>query len=144
MRLTIRTNLAMRTLMYCAVNADRIVRKQDVASACNASENHLAQVIHRLAQLGYLRTVRGRAGGLALGRAAESIRVGDVVRAFEATVPFTECMTGGEGTCPLAGACRLKCAFAEALEAFYDSLGRISVADMVNGNAELDSLLRVA
>ncbi|MFZ1338666.1 MAG: Rrf2 family transcriptional regulator, partial [Paracoccaceae bacterium] len=35
MRLTTRNNLAMRTLMFCAVNPGRIVRRQEVAAACN-------------------------------------------------------------------------------------------------------------
>ena len=56
MRLTIRTNLAMRTLMLCAANPGRIVRKHEIAGICNASENHLAQVIHLLAINGFLNT----------------------------------------------------------------------------------------
>ncbi|MDZ4134641.1 MAG: hypothetical protein U1D06_03475, partial [Paracoccaceae bacterium] len=46
MRLTTRTNLAMRTLMFCAVNDGRIVRKHEVAEACNATENHLIPIAH--------------------------------------------------------------------------------------------------
>jgi len=118
MRLTTRTNLAMRTLMFCAANQGTIVRKQDVAATCNASENHLAQVIHLLAQNGFLRTVRGRAGGLLLGRPAEEIKVGEVFRNFEAVLPFTECFAGGENACPLVGACRLQCVLSDALKAF--------------------------
>ena len=96
MRLTMRTNLAMRTLMFCAVNEGRIVRKVEVAAACDASENHLAQVIHKLAQAGFIRTLRGRTGGLQLRQTAATIRVGDVVRAFEAGLPFTQCLGGHE------------------------------------------------
>ena len=144
MRLTTRTNLAMRTLMFCAANPGRTVRKQEVATACNASENHLAQVIHLLAQKGFLHTVRGRAGGLMLGRAPETIRVGEVFRTFESTLPFTECFAGGENSCPLVGCCRLKCALADAVEAFYASLDKLSLRDMVEGNCELEGLLRVA
>lgn len=144
MRLTIRTNLAMRTLMFCAVNEGRTVRKHEVAEACNASENHLAQVIHALALTGFLRTVRGRAGGLQLGRAASAIRVGDVVRTFEGGLPFTECMEGGDGQCPLVGNCRLKCVLADALEAFYAHLDGITLAQLVQGNDGLQRLLRVA
>lgn len=144
MRLTTRTNLAMRTLMFCAVNPGRVVRKHEVALGCNASENHLAQVVHHLAQKGFLHTVRGRAGGLQLGRAPEQIVVGDVFRAFESPLPFTECFAGGENSCPLVGCCRLKCALAEAVEAFYASLDRWSLADMVDGNCDLQSLLKVA
>lgn len=144
MRLTTRTNLAMRTLMFCAANPGRIVRKQEVAAACNASENHLAQIIHLLAQQGYLRTLRGRAGGLTLARPPEAIHVGEVFRSFEAGLPLTECFAGGENTCPLVGACRLKCVLADALAAFYAQLDRVSLADLVMGNRELTDLLRVA
>lgn len=144
MRLTTRTNLAMRTLMFCAANPGRIVRKQEVAETCNASENHLAQVIHLLAQKGYLKTIRGRSGGLMLGRRAEDIRVGEVFRAFEAVLPFAECFAGDENNCPLAGACRLKCVLAEALDAFYARLDRASIADLMCGNDALEGLLKVA
>ncbi|MCZ8154179.1 MAG: Rrf2 family transcriptional regulator [Rhodobacteraceae bacterium] len=144
MRLTTRTNLAMRTLMYCAVNPERIVRKHEVAEACAASENHLAQVIHLLAQKGFLRTIRGRSGGLMLGRAAETITVGQVFRDFEAVLPFTECFGGHEAGCPLAGACRLKCVLADALAAFYAELDRVTLADLVAGNQDLKDLLHVA
>jgi Rrf2 family nitric oxide-sensitive transcriptional repressor len=134
----------MRTLMFCAVNPDRIVRKHEVAQTCNASENHLAQVIHLLAQQGFLKTVRGRAGGLMLGRPADTIRVGEVFRAFEAVLPFTECFAGGENSCPLVGACRLKCVLSDALAAFYQKLDEVTVADLVTCNADLEALLRVA
>jgi Rrf2 family nitric oxide-sensitive transcriptional repressor len=144
MRLTTRTNLAMRTLMFCAANPGRIVRKHEVADVCNASENHLAQVIHLLAQRGYLRTVRGRAGGLMLARPPESITVGEVFRAFESVLPFTECFAGAENSCPLVSACRLKCVISDALALFYKALDEKTVADLVTGNEELTGLLRVA
>lgn len=144
MRLTTRTNLAMRTLMFCAVNPGRVVRKHEVAEACNASENHLAQVIHHLAQRGFLKTVRGRAGGLKLGRAMDDIRVGEVFRVFESNLPFTECMDSAENRCPLVNCCRLKCALSEALDAFYATLDRMTLRDMVQGNGELEGLLKVA
>ena len=144
MRLTTRTNLAMRTLMFCAVNPGRIVRKHEVAETCNASENHLAQVIHLLAQRGFLRTVRGRAGGLLLGRPADQITVGEVFRNFEAVLPFTECFAGGENACPLVAACRLKCVLADALTAFYDHLDRVTLSDLVAENGDLERLLKVA
>lgn len=144
MRLTTRTDLAMRTLMFCAVNPGRTVRKHEVAEACHASENHLAQVIHLLAQKKFLRTVRGRSGGLALGRAAEKITVGEVFREFEAVLPFTECFACDGNHCPLAGSCRLQGVLSDALKAFYAELDRVTVADLVAGNTELQAMLSVA
>jgi len=144
MRLTMRSNLAMRTLMYCAVHQGHTVRRHDIAQACNASENHLAQVIHLLAQKGFVQTLRGRRGGLALGRPAEQITVGEVLRSFEAPLPFADCFDDGAAACPLAGACRLSCALAEAVEAFYSRLDRTTLCDLVQGNVALGRLLRAA
>lgn len=144
MRLTTRTNLAMRTLMFCAVNPDHIVRKHEVAEACGASENHLAQVIHLLARKGYIKTQRGRSGGLTLARPPEQIGVGEVFRSFEAVLPFTECTEERAATCPLAGCCKLKCVLNEALAAFYARLDRSTLADLISDNDGLVRLLKVA
>ena len=144
MRLTTRTNLAMRTLMFCAVNAGRTVRRHEIAQACNASENHLAQVIHTMAQRGFIRTVRGRNGGLTLSRAAETIAVGDVFRSLEAPLPLADCFSETGCTCPLLPYCRLKGTLATAAEAFYATLDRISVSDLVKDNRGLSALLTVA
>ncbi len=144
MRLTTRSNLAMRTLMYCAAHPGKIVRKTDIAKTCNVSENHLAQVIHLLARDGYLATQRGRSGGLQLARPASQITVGAVFRSFEKVLPFTECSEERASTCPLAGVCRLKCVLGDALDAFYAKLDVVTVADLVDGNHALHEILNAA
>lgn len=144
MRLTTRTSLALRTLMFCAAHPDRLARKAEVSVVCGASENHLAQVIHQLGRLGYLQTHRGRSGGIALGRPAAEITVGQVCRELEAVVPFVDCMDRHAEGCPLQSACTLKCMFEEALTAFYAALDRYTVADLVKDNAPLQELLRAA
>ncbi|MFA5538445.1 MAG: Rrf2 family transcriptional regulator [Gemmobacter sp.] len=143
MRLTTRTNLAMRVLMICAVNPQRTLRKRDIAERCNASENHLAQVIHLLGQEGFVQTLRGRGGGLRLAHPPSEIVVGTVFRTFEGGRPFVECFPTGENTCPLAGVCKLGCLMSEALEAFYARLDRVSLADLTEGNTGLEALLRL-
>ena len=143
MRLTIRSNLAMRTLMFCAVNPGRIVRKHEIAEACNASENHLAQVATTPAQLGSIPPQRGRAGGLTLAHPAADIRAGAVLRAFEASLPFAECFDESANTCPLAKACLFRDALAAAVEAFYATMDRWTLADLVADNTALQHLLAV-
>ncbi|MEZ5913824.1 MAG: Rrf2 family transcriptional regulator [Paracoccaceae bacterium] len=141
MRLTTRTNLAVRTLMACAVNPGRILRKQEIAAMCNASENHLAQVIQTLSQLGYVETLRGRHGGLRLAGAAGAIGLGDLFRAFEGVLPFAECFEGSANTCPLIESCRLREALCDALDAFYGALDRLTLEDLVARNDGLQRLL---
>lgn len=141
MRVTKRTNIAMRVLMFCAANTGRLVTKAEIAERCNASENHLAQVINQLAQLGFLHTQRGRNGGLSLGRPADQIKIGDVFRVLEAPVPLAECFADVDNTCPLIDACRLRTALTDAVEAFYHSLDPITLDALVCQNHDLLQIL---
>lgn len=141
MRLTTRTDLALRTLMFCALNPGRIVRKHEVAERCNVSENHLAQVINGLARKGFVTTLRGRNGGLKLARPMEQIGVGAVARAFEGGVPVAECFAASRAACPLSPSCRLRDALARAVAAFYASLDELTVGDLVSCNEGLEAVL---
>ena len=141
MRLTVRTNLAMRVLMHAAVAGPGTLHAGDVALACNASAHHVALVVSRLAEAGLLLTHRGRGGGIELARRPEAITVGEVVRLFEADVPFTECMDLHSNTCPLPDACRLKGVIMRAVGAFYAELDGVTVGDLVAGNEALAAIL---
>lgn len=140
MRLTVRTNLALRTLMACAVNPGALIRKSEIAEAVNASENHLAQVINQLGQAGFLTTHRGRHGGIELARAPAQINIGEVFRCFEGDTPFVECF-GPDNACPLSGNCRLGAHMVRALDAFYAVLDAVTLDDLVDCNTGLESLL---
>lgn len=142
MRITKRTNIAVRLLMYCAAHEDRLVTKAEIAECCNISENHLAQVINQLSQLGYLSTQRGRNGGMNLGKPAAEIRIGDVFRDVEGNLPMVECFADADNTCPLSDACRLKVALADAAQAFYASLDDISLESLVCDNHDLLRILQ--
>lgn len=143
MRLTTRTNLAARVLMYCAVNRHRLVRSSEIAQVCNASSNHVAHVVNQLQAEGLVDTVRGRTGGLKLARPPEQISIGAVFRVFEGGIPFTECFDPNTNTCPLAGVCRLRRYVERALDAFYHELEMVTLADLVLGNCGLQELLEM-
>lgn len=143
MRLTTRTNLAIRALMYCALHDDRLSRSAEIAEAANSSANHLAQVIHHLHAHGFVHASRGRMGGVKLARSARAINIGEVFRIFEADVPFTECMALETNTCPLVRACRLKNAVHRALDAFYREMDLVTLEDLVKGNYLLEEIFGV-
>ena len=141
MRVTKRTNIAMRVLMYCAAHPGRLVTKHEIAEVCNASENHLAQIINHLGQQGYLHTQRGRNGGLELSRPASEIRIGEVFRLLEAPVPLAECFADRDNTCPLISACRLRVALTDAANAFYATLDPLTLDALVCDNTDLMRIL---
>ncbi len=142
MRITKRTNIAVRLLMYCAANAERLVTKSEIAERCNISENHLAQVINQLGQLGYINTQRGRNGGMSLGRSAAEIRIGEVFRHVEGDLPMVECFADADNTCPLVQACRLKLALTNAQKAFYETLDEVSLDSLICDNPMLMRILK--
>jgi len=60
-RLTRHSDNALRALIYLGINADEAPsRITDIARRMGMSEDHLAKVVARLAQLGYVETLRGR------------------------------------------------------------------------------------
>lgn len=142
MRITKRTNIAVRLLMFCAANPNRLVTKAEIAKCCNVSENHLAQVINQLGQLGFLHTQRGRNGGMTLAQPAAEIRIGQVFRNVEGTLPIAECFADTDNTCPLTDACRLKMALSDAAQAFYASLDDITLEALVCDNLDLMKILQ--
>lgn len=141
LRITKRTNIAVRLLMFCAANKGRLVTKSEIAKCCNISENHLAQVINQLGQLGYLRTLRGRKGGIMLAREAKAISIGGVFRDVEGDLPIAECFADADNTCPLLSACRLRIALADAAQAFFAHLDDITLDALVCDNVDLLKIL---
>jgi len=144
MRLTTKTNLAARVLMACAANDGVTLRSAEIARKCNASPNHLLQVVNALQARGFVETIRGRSGGLRLARAPDRISIGEVFRVFEAGLPFAECFDPQTNTCPLAATCRLRGYVSRAVEAFYHELDMVTLADLVTGNCGLIALLEVS
>jgi len=129
-RLTAYTNYSLRTLMYCALHPDRVVRIEDIAVAFGISKAHLLKSARQLGQLGYLQTIRGRAGGVKLGMPAEDIDIGAVVRALEGASEVVECFNPNTNSCPLIGECQLTGLFKRGLEAFFSALDNTTLADV--------------
>lgn len=68
MKLTLHTDYALRMLALLAIHDARPVTVSDVAMTYGLSRNHLLKVALHLGRLGYVRTARGRSGGISLAR----------------------------------------------------------------------------
>ncbi|MBB6255108.1 Rrf2 family transcriptional regulator [Nitrospirillum iridis] len=142
MRLSSYTDYALRTLVFLALKSDGLATISDIAQTYGISKNHLMKVAHQLSQLGYVEAVRGRGGGLRLGRRAEDIRIGDVVRATEQELDILECFSDSSTAfCRLNPTCVLKYALKEALGAFLAVLDDYTLADLVKPRRTLAGLL---
>ena len=83
MQLTIFTDYGLRALMFLRVRPERLCSVREVADHYKISYNHMVKVVHRLVQLGYVESVKGRGGGIRLAKGVEKHGIGDIVRALE-------------------------------------------------------------
>jgi Rrf2 family nitric oxide-sensitive transcriptional repressor len=137
MRLTLHTDYALRLLMLLAMEPDELHTIEEAAERYGISRNHLMKVTQTLVQAGFIDSLRGRGGGLRLGRVAASINVGEVVRATEDGFALVECFDRERNTCVVAPACGLRGPLDEALSAFLAVLDRYSLADLIRNPTSL-------
>ena len=142
MRLTVLTDYSLRMLMHLAVKPGGRATIAEVSTAYGISEAHLMKVAHLLGQSGHVNTVRGRGGGLALGRPAAEITVGEVVRQMEPDMAVVPCLAGG--SCAILAACRLKRTMHEARAANLAELDQTTIADLAQPEGQLQRLLGIA
>lgn len=142
MRLTTFTDYTLRTLIYLAVQPDRLATIADIAGAYDISANHLMKVVHQLALAGDITTVRGQRGGMRLAKPAAAINIGRVVRRTEPDMELVSCF-GDAHNCAIQDGCVLQHALGSALQAFLDVLDRYTLADLVAPRQKLAHLLGV-
>jgi Rrf2 family nitric oxide-sensitive transcriptional repressor len=141
MKLTTFTDYSLRVLIYLAADPDRRATIAEIAASFDISESHLMKVVHFLGKKGWIATVRGKGGGMTLGRPAESIVVGDVVRQTEGAPVPAACFDDSASCCAIADICRLRSVLGEAIAAFVAVLDRYTLADLVANREALAPVL---
>ncbi len=143
MRLTLQTDYALRVLMYVGIKGDELSTIPEIAACFDISRGHLMKVVHRLGQLGYLETIRGRTGGIRLAREPGEITVGAVIRDMEQELGVLGCLQENSSYCRIEKRCVLKGALREATNAFLATLDRYTLAELVRPRQALERLITI-
>jgi Rrf2 family nitric oxide-sensitive transcriptional repressor len=125
----------MRVLLYLGTRPEKICSIAEIARTYGVSQNHLMKVVNDLANAGYVSSLRGRSGGLKLGKPADKINIGEVVRHTEEGFDLVDC-----ASCFIAPACGLNGALAEALAAFMAVLDGYTLAELIAKRAGIGEL----
>lgn len=141
MQLTSFTDYGLRTLIHLSVNHGRLATIAEISDAFQISKNHLLKVVRRLGSEGFVRTVRGRNGGLELARDPKEIGIGEVVRRMEPGFELVECFDAAHDRCVITGACALQGTLHQALAAFLKVLDQYTLADVLARSRGLDGLI---
>ncbi|WP_332695036.1 Rrf2 family transcriptional regulator [Halalkalibacter lacteus] len=137
MHLTSYTDYALRTLVYLGTRQGLALAKiKDIANIYNISNNHMSKVVYELGQLGLIKTIRGKNGGIKLALPPEEINIGEVVRKTE-NLHIVECFDRNNNTCIISSACKLKFILHEALQTYLGVLDNYTLADVVSNRFDL-------
>jgi Rrf2 family nitric oxide-sensitive transcriptional repressor len=143
MRLTLHTDYALRVLIYVGLKRDALSTIPEIVRHFDISKGHVMKVVHRLAQKGYLQTIRGKKGGMRLAREPAEISVGAVVRDMEQELGVLGCLQGLTDYCIIEDCCALRDALREATTAFLATLDRYTIADLLRSRRALVRFLQI-
>lgn len=115
--------------MFLQARPDRLCHVREVADHYGVSYNHMVKVVHKLAQLGYVESIKGKGGGIRLAKGTEKLGLGDIVRSLEPNMDIVECFNKERNTCLITGTCRLKHCLFDAKQAFIAVLNKRTLKD---------------
>ena len=132
MKVSTRGRYALRLMLDLALNnTGEPVRLKDVAKRQEISEKYLEQIISILNKAGFVKSVRGPAGGYSLKRKPEEYTVGMILRATEGDLAPAECVAQGGQACMRSGVCPSHAVFTKVYSAINNVIDGVSLCDLI-------------
>lgn len=133
---------ALRALVELAREDGVQMTAADLSVAADAPRKFLEAILLELSRRGLVRSRRGKFGGYALGRPAESITFAEIIRVIDGPLALAPCVSRTAfrkcDDCPDLATCSLREALLRARDATSDVLDRYSLADAARaGVAEI-------
>ncbi len=141
MQLTQYTDYSLRVLIFLGINPGRRCTITEISEAFKINRNHLVKVVHNLSSTDWVKTIRGKSGGMELAMPPDQINIGNVVDYTEPNSTLLECFDVETNTCPILPACALRHALYKAQKAFMDVLASYTLEDILHNRTEISILL---
>ena len=139
MRLTQRTDYALRALIFLSDRGGAGATAGEIAEAHQVSSGHMLKTMQALRDAGFVTLGRGRGMPSRLASPASSIRIGAVVRALE-PLDVVECLSDERDRCELSGGCSLTARLRAARDAFLAELDRTRLSELSTRRSALVAL----
>jgi Rrf2 family protein len=131
MLLSMQTDYAVRVLLDIASNwQGQGVITRTLAERLHVPRVFLTKIVAQLAGYGYLRTQRGKGGGIMLSRSPEQINLLEVIEVFEGRIRSTSCTVSDDFCCLFKG-CAIRGLWSGAENSLRNYLGGFTLADLV-------------
>lgn len=122
-----------------------------IAERQEISEPYLEQLMAAMRKAGLVRSLRGAQGGYVLARKADSISIGDIVRAMDGPIAPVDCLLADEGqaaSCKKSESCIRRRVWARMRDTINETLNGMTLgelsregADMKGGSCDEKSVL---
>ena len=132
LRLSKLTDYAVVVLIRLADGDEGVQTSPGIALATGVPEPTVAKVLKALTASSLVVSQRGARGGYRLLRAVGDITIADVITAIDGPIALTACVDGAPGDCCMQSRCAMKGRWDLVNDAIYQSLSRITLADMRN------------
>jgi Rrf2 family protein len=130
---------ALRALVELARDDGAQMTAADLSVAADAPRKFLEAILLELSRRGLVRSRRGKFGGYALARPADSITFAEVIRVIDGPLALAPCVSRTAfrkcDDCPDLATCSLREALLRARDATSDVLDRYSLADAARAGA---------
>lgn len=127
MKITQFTDYSLRLLLYLSLRRETVVTVREVSEFYSISSEHLKKIVRKLSELGHIKTLRGKNGGVMLARDPADINLGHLLRHSE-NLNLVPCHDSGD-TCPIMD-CKLAGLIDDARDAFLAVFDAKTLADI--------------
>ena len=124
------SDYALRILMLLS-QSDTTITVDEITEKLNISKSHVMKIVAKLSQQNYLKTNRGRIGGIALSMPPENIKLGDIVQIIEADFAVVECLKSTKCNCYFLPNCALTSIMKGATKAFVEHLNKFTLQTII-------------
>lgn len=140
MKLSTQEEYGLRCLLQLARTDTTSLTIPELSRREGMSAANVGKIMRVLRKTGFVRSIRGQAGGYALARPADQMVVGDVLaglggRMFDAS--FCERHSGVENSCLHLGDCSIRPVLRHLQGAIDEVLGRLTLSSLLRNEREM-------
>jgi len=142
MQLTKHTDYAFRVLIYLSMQPpEKLATIQEISEYFDISRSHMMKIVQKLANADFIKSIRGKQGGIKIGKPTEDINLRAIIELMEATLKPVDCTSQ---PCRLNDGCSLKTILFTGQQQYMTYIGQYTMADLVkqnNGTQAKDAVL---
>ena len=138
MKITFKGDYALKIILDLSLLYGQKTSIKEIAKRQDIPRKFLEQIVTLLKGAGYVKTLRGKGGGISLAKDPGKISLGEVIRLIEGPASPITCVSRSKHTkCDFEGRCALKLVFEKVRDRTSEIIDKTTFRDMVDSTKSL-------